>query len=99
MEHLPDLGNKLDVLRVANVILANVAVEPIADEEEAIIHGDEDVSDEGGHDRQYPSLDLKSLSLLSSGPCPCCLSIASPALLSLIGNLIGTVESLIPPER
>lgn len=47
----PDPGSKFGVGRVANIILHQVASQPIGEVEELVIKGDKDVCDEGWHFR------------------------------------------------
>ena len=52
----PDSGSKLRVGRVANIILHQISSQPVREIEESVIKGDKDVSDEGGHLWQNPTL-------------------------------------------
>ena len=45
----PDLARELGIVRVGDVVLADVAVQPVAEIEEAVVHRQIDVCDQGRH--------------------------------------------------
>ena len=56
----PELPGQLGVGRVGDVVLAQVAVQPVREVEEAVVHRDDQVGDQAG-DRERPALELDAL--------------------------------------
>src|SRR5215212_8420508 len=53
----PDLAGEARVGGIAYIVLAEVAVEPVGEVEEAVVHGDEEVGDQARY-RHRPALDV-----------------------------------------
>ncbi len=56
----PQLPREFRVAGVGDVVLAQVAVEPVGEVEEAVVHREDDVGDQAG-DRERPSLEVDAL--------------------------------------
>ena len=56
----PELAGQLRVRRVGDVVLAEVAVQPVGEVEEAVVHREDEVGDQPGHG-EGPALELDAL--------------------------------------
>ncbi len=56
----PELTGQLRIGRVGDVVLAQVAVQPVREVEEAVVHREDEVGDQAGH-REGPALELDAL--------------------------------------
>ena len=65
-----ELPHQLGVPRVGDVVLPDVAVDPVAEVEVLIVHGDDDVGHDAGHVGQDPAGNLlrRDLDRLLGGP-------------------------------